>query len=142
EYDSPSAAQIPGAYKDPKHRWAGTALRVRVLAVAPSAAGRVTGIADLAKPEFSGKIGMAKPAIGTVGGHIAALYVLWGDAKADAFFHSLKENDITLVGGNSVVADTIARGQLALGLTDNDDCDNARQEIGPLQMVIPDQEDG
>jgi iron(III) transport system substrate-binding protein len=142
EYDSPSAAQIPGIYKDPKHRWAGTALRIRVLAVAPSAAGKVTGIADLARPEFRGKIGMAKPAIGTVGGHVAALYVLWGDAKADAFFQSLKDNEIKLVGGNSVVADTVGRGQFLAGLTDNDDCENAQREGGKLEMVIPDQAPG
>src|SRR2546421_1812335 len=120
EYESPSAAKIPGAYKDPKHRWAGTALRVRVMAVAPSVAGRVSGIADLAKPEFLGKIGMAKPAIGTVGGHVAALYYLWGDAQADAFFQSLRDNGLVLVGGNSVGADTVGRGQFLAGLTRND----------------------
>ncbi len=139
EYASSSAAQIPDTYKDPKNRWAGTALRIRVIAVAPNAAGKVIEIADLARPEFRGNIGMAKPAIGTVGGHVAALYVLWGDAKADAFFQSLKDNELALVGGNSVVADTVGRGQFLAGLTDNDDCDNAQREGGRLEMVIPDQ---
>ncbi len=139
EYDSPSATTIPALYKDPKHRWAGTALRMRVLAVAPELAGKITGIEDLTKPELRGKIGMSRPGIGTVGGHVAALYVIWGDEKADRFFQSLRRNELQLVGGNSVVADTVGHGQFAAGLTDNDDCENAKREGGKLNEVIPDQ---
>ena len=139
EYDSPSTAAIPAIYKDAKHRWAGTALRMRVLAVRPEFAGKITGIEDLANPELRGKIGMSRPGIGTVGGHVAALYVLWGDEKTDRFFQALHRNGLQLVGGNSVVADTVGHGQFTAGLTDNDDCENALREGGKLNEVIPDQ---
>lgn len=139
EYDSPAATAIPAMYKDAKHRWAGTALRMRVLAVRPDMARKITGIEDLAKPELRGKIGMSRPGIGTVGGHVAALYVLWGDEKADRFFQALHRNGLQLVGGNSVVADTVGHGQFMAGLTDNDDCENALREGGKLNEVIPDQ---
>jgi len=139
EYDSPAATAIPAMYKDAKHRWAGTALRMRVLAVRPDMARKITGIEDLAKPELRGKIGMSRPGIGTVGGHVAALYVLWGDEKADRFFQALHRNGLQLVGGNSVVADTVGHGQFTAGLTDNDDCENALREGGKLNEVIPDQ---
>lgn len=139
EYDSPSAKTIPERFRDPKHRWAGTALRIRVIAARPDVAPRIAGIEDLAKPEFHGQIGMSQPAVGTVGGHVAALYLLWGNEKADAFFAALKNNGVHLVGGNSVVADTVGRGQFAAGLTDNDDCDNAKAEGGKLEMILPDQ---
>jgi iron(III) transport system substrate-binding protein len=139
EYDSPSAALIPAHYKDENHRWAGTALRIRVLAVQPDLAGKISSIEDLTHPEFRGRIGMAQPAIGTVGGHVAALYALWGDEKADTFFTALRRNEIKLVGGNSVVADTVGHGQFTAGLTDNDDGENAQREGGKLSIVIPDQ---
>ena len=139
EYDSPAATAIPAMYKDAKHRWAGTALRMRVLAVRPDMARKITGIEDLAKPELRGKIGMSRPGIGTVGGHVAALYVLWGDEKADRFFQALHRNGLQLVGGNSVVADTVGHGQFMAGLTDNDDCENALREGGKLNEVISDQ---
>lgn len=139
EYDSPAATAIPAMYKDAKHRWAGTALRMRVLAVRPDMARKITGIEDLAKPELRGKIGMSRPGIGTVGGHVAALYVLWRDEKADRFFQALHRNGLQLVGGNSVVADTVGHGQFMAGLTDNDDCENALREGGKLNEVIPDQ---
>ena len=138
-YDSPSAANIPDRYKDPRHRWAGTALRIRVLAARPDVAARITGLDDLTRTEFRGQIAMSRPGVGTVGGHVACLYLLWGDAKADAFFTALKQNDIKLVGGNSIVADSVGRGQFALGPTDNDDCDNAKAEGGKLDIVLPDQ---
>jgi iron(III) transport system substrate-binding protein len=139
EYESPSASLIPARYKDANHRWAGTALRVRVIAVRPDLAGKLAGIEELAKPEYRGQIGMAEPAIGTVGGHVAALYAVWGDDKADAFFTALRANEIKLVGGNSVVADTVGHGQFIAGLTDNDDGENAAREGGKLAIVIPDQ---
>jgi iron(III) transport system substrate-binding protein len=140
EYDSPAAAEIPAAYKDAKRRWAGTALRIRVIAARPQVAEGIKGIEDLAKPQFRGRIGMARPGIGTAGGHVAALYVLWGDEKADGFFRTMKENGMKLVGGNSDVANTVGRGQFDAGLTDNDDCINAQHEGGNLVMVLPDQE--
>ena len=80
-----------------------------------------------------------EPGVGTVGGHVASLYLLWGDEKADAFFAALRQNGVQLVGGNSVVADSVGRGQFTLGPTDNDDCDNAKSEGGRLEMILPDQ---
>ena len=141
EYDSPSAKLIPAAYKDEKHRWAGTSLRMRVIAATPEKAGQIKGIMDLLKPEYRGKIAMASPGIGTVGGHVSALYTLLGDEKADTFFRQLKANGVTLVGGNSIVAEGVGRGQFIAGLTDNDDCDNVLHENGKLTVIIPDQAD-
>ena len=138
-YESPSARDIPARFKDPLHRWAGTALRIRVIAARPDVAARITGLEDLVKPEFRGQIGMCRPGVGSVGGHVSSLYALWGDAKADAFFAALKRNDVHLVGGNSVVADNVGRGQFVAGPTDNDDCYNAQSEGGKLEMIVPDQ---
>src|SRR5205085_334426 len=47
EYDSPAAGDIPAVYKDARHRWAGTALRIRVIAARPQVVGKVKGLQDL-----------------------------------------------------------------------------------------------
>jgi iron(III) transport system substrate-binding protein len=140
-YESASAKDITSMYVDPRHRWAGNALRARVLATTPPAStpSNEPGLDMLGYTHFKGKIAMARPTAGTTGGHVAALYVLWGDEKADRFFRRLRDNDIKLLGGNGPVADAVGRGQLEVGLTDNDDCAAVVREGGKLEMLLPDQ---
>lgn len=145
-YDSPAAADIPDRYKDRGRRWAGSVLRVRVLVSAPQSSGSgsapLTHLRDLLRPEFKKQVAIARPTAGTTGGQVAALYVLWGPDRADAFFHGLRDNGVSLLGGNSVVAETVARGDMRAGLCDNDDAASANQEIGKLSTVLPDQAKG
>lgn len=145
EYRSPAALDIPDRYKDPRGRWAGTALRVRVIArttadPGKSAASTVRSLADLTRSELKGRICMATPAAGTTGGHVAAMYTLWGRERFERFFQALKANDVRLVGGNSVVTDEVGKGVMWVGLTDNDDVDASLREGGRLEMVLPDQD--
>jgi iron(III) transport system substrate-binding protein len=140
EFMPPIHAKIPAVFRDPKCRWAGTALRARVIAVSDQLTGKpITSLDDLADPALKGRIAMARPSAGTTGGHVAALYALWGDEKADTFFQKLADNQIKLVGGNSVVAEMVGQGTLLAGLTDNDDVDSAKAAGGKLHMVLPDQ---
>ncbi len=141
-YDSPGAGQIMAMYKDPEHRWAGNGLRARVIAAGGSIRGSAgLHLTDLADPKLKEKIAMARPTAGTTGGHVAALFVLWGDERASAFFRSLRANQVKLLGGNGPVAEAVARKQAELGLTDNDDVASASRESGGnLEMVLPDQD--
>ena len=143
-YDSPAAADIPAPYKDPAHRWAGAVLRVRTLVSKPAADGRppAARMNDFLRPPLRGRIALARPTAGTTGGHVAALYVAWGKDRADAFFRGLHDNQVTLVGGNSVVAESVARGDFGLGVCDNDDAADAAANVGPLDAVLPDQAPG
>jgi len=135
----PGLDAIRREFRDPRNRWAGVGLRARVLAVAEDT-GRFGGsIRDLADPRFKDKIVLARPTAGTTGGHVAALYALWGDVAADDFFRKLKANGAQLVGGNSVVAQQVGNGNFALGLTDNDDVTAAGRSGGELWQVVPDQ---
>jgi iron(III) transport system substrate-binding protein len=141
-YDSPSAKDVPDRFKDADRRWAGCGVRVRVIAVTDrvaASASAPTRITDLANPAFKNKIAMARPTAGTTGSFVAALYVLWGDEKADAYFRALHDNGVVLLGGNSVVADFVGQGQIWLGLTDNDDVSNAQANDLKLRAVLPDQ---
>lgn len=144
-YESPSGADIPKAFKDPQHRWAATAMRVRVLAVstrseAKSAVEGVKGLDDLARPAMRGHIAMARPSAGTTGAQIAALFALRGDEGARSYLNALKNNGIVLLGGNSIVAQQVgSKGNIWAGLTDNDDVDAARATGGQIEARVPDQ---
>ncbi len=144
-YDSPAAAEIPPLFKDPDHRWAGSGLRVRVIGewINPRARHKEFlpngSLLDLTRPELKGRVAMANPRAGTTSGHVAALYVLWGDDKARQFFRGLRDNGVKVVGGNGDVASEVSKGTVWVGLTDNDDVDNVAREGGSIKAVLPDQ---
>jgi len=138
-YNSPSASHIPSEYTDKTNLWAGTSLRVRVLAVSPKCPIAPHSIYDLANPALKGKICLSRPIAGTAKGHMAVLYTTLGRENFEKYLTSLKDNQIRLVGGNSIVAELVGSGQMLLGITDNDDVDASAREGGKLDMVIPDQ---
>jgi ABC-type Fe3+ transport system substrate-binding protein len=100
------------------------------------------GIELLTEPALKGKIAIARPSAGTTGGYVAALYVLWGQDRFTSFLQKLHDNEVKLVGGNSVVADMVGSGTLLAGLTDNDDAASALANGGKLRAILPDQAPG
>ena len=100
----------------------------------------LTKIEQLLDPSLKGKIAIARPTAGTTGGQVAARYSLWGDAKVDEFCRKLHSNEAKLLGGNSVVAESVGKGTIVAGLTDNDDAAAARREGGKLVSNLPDQD--
>ena len=103
---------------------------------------RPTSINDLTNPKWSGKIGIAKPLFGTTASHAACLFAVWGDEKAKDFFQRLKANQAQILGGNKRVAEAVAAGQLAFGVTDTDDAIIEVEKGMPVEIVYPDQEEG
>ena len=144
-YESPAAKDYPVWARSPEGTWHAFAARARVLLVNTklvSEADRPRSIHDLADPRWRGRVGMAKPLFGTTATHAACLFAAWGDQKAEAFFARLKANDIQIRSGNKQVAEDVAGGRLAFGLTDTDD---ALAEIAkgmPVAIVYPDQGEG
>src|SRR5205814_4313196 len=101
----------------------GFAARARVLVVntnALPAEQRPKSVRDLADPQWQGRCGIAKPLFGTTATHAACLFATWGDDAAKEFFRAVK-NKARIMGGNKQVAEAVAAGQLAFGLTDTDD---------------------
>jgi iron(III) transport system substrate-binding protein len=142
-YESPSAKDVRELFKDKQNRWAGNGIRARVIAwLVPFSMPDDYGVKrldDLLDPSRKGRIVMGKPAVGTIGGHVSAIYAVMGTEKADAFFKGLRANEIVLVGGNSPVPQQIAANNFSAGLTDNDDVSNTK---GPVGMSLPDQAEG
>jgi iron(III) transport system substrate-binding protein len=142
-YHSPSAEGIPDVLRDPEGYWTGFSARMRIIAyntkqVTETEAPR--SVLDLADPPWKGQVAIADPRFGSTSFHVAALYAVLGDAKADDFFRRLKANDVKVVDGNSVVRDLVVRGEVKVGLTDTDDVNVALQAGAPIGMVLPDRD--
>jgi iron(III) transport system substrate-binding protein len=143
EYASPSAADIPARWRDPRNRWAGFAARARVFIVntEKADAAQLRGLADLADPRWKDQACMARPLTGTTLTHATALYEAWGEERAREFLRSVRAN-AGIVQSNGQVMRLVREGRLAWGLTDTDDFNVAREGGYPVAAVFPDQGEG
>ncbi|MBA3256253.1 MAG: extracellular solute-binding protein [Pyrinomonadaceae bacterium] len=142
-YRSASADGIPATFKDPENYWTGFSARSRVIVyntklVKPEDAPK--SVLDLDDPKWKDQVAMADPRFGTTSFHVAALYAELGDERADEFFRKLKANGVKIVSANSVVLDTVARGEAKVGITDTDDVNVGLVNKQPVAMVFPDRE--
>lgn len=145
-YKSLNARDKPDLYKDEEGYWTGFAARARVIiynTLLVNEEDAPKSILDLRDPRWHGKAGIANPLFGTTGSHVASLFALFGNEKAEEYFTDLKANDLKVVESNGMVRDQVVAGDLYLGLTDTDDANDAIVEGKAVSMVFPDQgEDG
>jgi len=144
-YAAPNARDIPAAFKDPDGYWTGFAARARVLVYNTDALTSATAprsIFDLARPAWKGRTAIAYPLFGTTASHAAALFAHLGPARAQAYFRSLRDNGVQILDGNALVCRSVARGELAAGLTDTDDAYSERLDGGHVAFLLPDQAPG
>jgi iron(III) transport system substrate-binding protein len=140
-YRSPQAEHYPELFRSPSGTWHGFAARARVLIVNTKAVSdeeMPKSIRDLANPKFRQRTAIAKPLFGTTATHAACLFAVLGDEEARAFFRSLKKNEIHILGGNKQVAEAVASGNIAFGLTDTDDAIIEVEKGSPVKIVYPD----
>jgi iron(III) transport system substrate-binding protein len=100
---------------------------------------RPKGIRDLADPQW--RCGIAKPLFGTTATHAACLFAAWGDDEAKDFFRGVRRT-AAIQSGNKQVAESVAAGSLAFGLTDTDDAVVEIEKGMPVAIVYPDQGEG
>jgi iron(III) transport system substrate-binding protein len=142
-YVSPAASDIPQTFQDPEGHWTAFSARIRVIAYNTKlvpAESAPASVLDLADQKWRGQVAIADPRFGSTSFHVAALYVMLGDEKADDFFRRLKANDVKVVAGNSVVRDMVVKGEVNVGLTDTDDVNVALENGAPIAMAMPDQQ--
>jgi iron(III) transport system substrate-binding protein len=143
-YRSPQAEEYPGLFRSPNGTWHGFAARARVLIVNTQLvddADMPTSIYDLASERYKGRTCLAKPLFGTTATHAACLFAALGEEKAKGFFLSLRKNQVKVLGGNKQVAEAVAAGQFAFGLTDTDDAIIEIDKKSPVKIVYPDRND-
>ena len=142
-YRPTSAEDVPARWRAKDDLYTGIGLRARMIVVNTRAqTPEFRGLNDLTDPSLKGRIGICHPGFGTASGHIASLYVLWGEMKFTEYLRALRANEIKLLGGNSAVVDQVAAGNLIAGLSDNDDINNAKADGKLVDWILPDQGDG
>ena len=143
-YRSPQAEHYPEIFRSPNGTWHGFAARARILIVNTNVVSpeeMPKSIRNLADPKFQKRTAIAKPLFGTTATHAACLFAVWGDDEAKAFFQTLKKNEVQILGGNKQVAEAVASGNLAFGLTDTDDAIIEVEKGSPVKIVYPDRGD-
>ena len=141
-YDSPSARDLPSAYADPDGHWTGFSARARVLIYNTnlvSGERPPASVMDLLDPRFEGRVALANPLFGTTSMHAAALFETLGDIEAQEFFEGFIANGGVILSSNGEVRRRVGAGDFAIGITDTDDFNVARQEGRPVGIVYPDQ---
>jgi len=118
--------------------WYGFGSRARVIVynsrfVKEPDAPRTLG--QLLRPEFKGRVAIAKPAFGTTRGHFGALVERFGEAAFEAWLKALKAHDVRVMDGNATVVAAVARGECRVGLTDTDDVYAGQREGWPVALA-------
>ncbi|WP_020476327.1 extracellular solute-binding protein [Zavarzinella formosa] len=137
----------PGEFPEwtrPAHGlWRAFAARPRVLIVNTKLAAKADwpkSLLELTDPRWNGRLAMAKPAFGTTATQAACLFDVLGDETAKAFYRGLKANGIAVLAGNKPVAQAVADGRFAVGLTDADDAIGEIDSGRPVALVLPDRD--
>lgn len=140
-YQSVNRARIPKEYRDEEGYWTGFSARARVILynrdlVKPQDVPR--SVLDLTSPQWKGKAAFANPLFGTSTLHAAALFAMWGEERAKAFFEGMKANRIRIATSNGEVRDLVVAGEVAWGVVDTDDAHVALAQQKPVGVVYPD----
>ncbi|NOY26061.1 MAG: extracellular solute-binding protein [Oligoflexia bacterium] len=138
-YVSPQAADIPAMFKDPAGNWTGFSARARVLVVNTAVVDGPTSILAYTDPHWKGRGVIANPLFGTTTSQVAALFALWGPARAGVFLADMKRNGVIVSTSNGESADFVVAGRGDFSLVDSDDAVNRIRQGAPLSMVYPDQ---
>lgn len=144
-YRPKQADHFPAAYQSNGGLWHGFAARARVLLVnteVVSDEAMPSSIYDLVDPRWQGKIGIAKPLFGTTATHFVCLFEALGQEQAEAFCQQLQANRVQVLSGNKQVAEDVAHGRIAFGLTDTDDALIELNQGFPVKLVYPDSAPG
>ena len=81
---------------------------------------------------------MAKPQFGTTATQAVCLFEVLGNDAARRFYTDLRNNEIAIVAGNKQVAQGVARGDFAIGITDSDDAIAELDSGKPVAILFPD----
>ena len=94
-----------------------------------------SSLMDLTNAVYRGQVALAYPLFGSTATHLLALRQHWGAAGWENWCRALAANKPMVVDGNSVAARMVAKGQVAVALTDSDDIAAEIREGGKLKSL-------
>ncbi len=144
-YVSPQAERIRAEYRDPDGYWTGFAARLRVMIINTDLvdpAEAPASLADFIDPAQRGRGAFALPFYGTTFTHVSILYHTWSPRRLADWLAAIQRNDTAIAPGNGPVRDLVASGEYAFGLTDTDDAYAAILDGRPVDVLVPDADDG
>ena len=117
--------------------WAAFGYRSRRIAVSSVTNATLTpqSLLDLTNSAYRDQVALAYPLFGSTATHLLALRQYWGTAAWETWCRALAANKPFLVDGNSVAARMVAKGQVAVALTDSDDIAAEMREGGTLRQM-------
>jgi iron(III) transport system substrate-binding protein len=131
----------PASARAVDNSWHAFASRARILIVNTRLVAekdRPGSILDMIDPRWKGRVALAKPQFGTTATQAACLFEVLGPDKAREFYRALRANDVQIVPGNKQVAERVAQGEAAFGITDTDDAIGEVEAGRPVTIVFPD----
>jgi iron(III) transport system substrate-binding protein len=137
--------EFPAETRPADRMWQGFAARARIIIVNTDSAkeiGQPHGLAGLAAERWKGRVAIAKPFFGTTATHAACLAAALGQVRTRTYFEQLKANGVNVVAGNKQVAQGVAEGRFAVGITDTDDAVIELRAKKPVAIVFPTPEPG
>jgi iron(III) transport system substrate-binding protein len=141
-YLSAQASGLPANARASDGTWTGFAARARILLVNKArvfASDMPQSIQALNSPRWRSQIAIASPLFGTTTMHVGALFSVWGEARTRSFLDEMKANGVRVASSNGEVKRLVVAGEVAFGLTDTDDANEALRE--GVQVVYPDQDE-
>ncbi|WP_456452957.1 extracellular solute-binding protein [Hydrogenimonas sp.] len=141
-YASKNCEGIPESFKDSDGYWCGFSARVRLLVAGADLAPKPDSIFDYTDPAFKGKGVLANPLFGTTTAHMAALFVVLGEERAEAFMKAMHKNGVMMSSSNGESADLVAMGHAGFALVDSDDAVARLRKGAKIAMIYPDQKEG
>src|SRR5262249_42313148 len=123
--------------------WHAFAARPRILVVNTKLvkeADRPRSILDLTRPEWKGRVAMAKPLYGTTATQAACLFEVLGKEKAEQLFRDLVKNGVQVAPGSRQVAAWVGEGKAAVGMADPDDAFEEMEVHPDVAIVFPDRD--
>ena len=140
-YVSPSAKDIPAAFKAKDGSWTGLGVRARVEIFSQPV--WLFKLSDKFTQTMltRGGIGISNPQFGTGSDWVAALGVRLGRRQTLNYFQKLKASGVKILPGNSVVAEKVALKELGYGVTDTDDYFAQRSKARSGYFMLPNSKD-
>lgn len=143
-YASPNAREIPEEFRAADHAWVGITGRVRVLIHNTnriSASEAPQSYFDLTAPRWKGQVAVASLGERTTVSWLATLLALKGEEATRKYVDALRANGLKVLKNNTEVRHAVARGEVAVGITNHYYYMLQLQEDprSPIGIVYPDQ---